>query len=151
MVDVDFFKRINDAHGHQAGDRALQAMARLLCETMRPGDLVARYGGEEFAIILPATDEKSAIAAAERLRRTIEKTPINCMAGLDLDVTVSVGCACRLPGAMTPENLVKSADTALYEAKDAGRNRVVSAAAVGPARPWVGAQEIRMFGDRKAH
>ncbi len=127
MVDIDFFKHINDNHGHQAGDRALQAVAHLLNTAMRPGDLVARYGGEEFAIILPATDEKSALAAAERLRRTIEKTPIDCSPSLHLDITVSVGCAERQPNTMTPEDLVKAADTALYQAKETGRNRVVSA------------------------
>ena len=134
MVDVDFFKRINDNHGHQAGDRALQAVARLLNETMRPGDLVARYGGEEFAIILPATDEKSAIAAAERLRRTIAKTFINCSHSVDIGVTISVGCADRRPNAMTPEDLVKAADMALYRAKETGRNRVVSARKLQPMR-----------------
>lgn len=127
MVDVDFFKRINDNHGHQAGDRVLQAVAQLLNETMRPGDLVARYGGEEFAIILPATNEKSAIAAAERLRRTIQKAPINCAVGTDICLTVSVGCAERGRHVLTPDELVKAADTALYRAKETGRNRVVSA------------------------
>jgi len=134
MVDVDFFKRINDNHGHQAGDRALQAVAKLLGETMRPGDLVARYGGEEFAIILPSTDETGAIAAAERLRRAIEKTSINCSPNVDIGITVSVGCADRQPNAMTPEDLVKAADTALYQAKETGRNRVVSAGKLPPTR-----------------
>lgn len=127
MVDIDFFKHINDNHGHQAGDRALQAVALLLNKSMRPGDLVARYGGEEFAVILPATDEKSAVAAAERLRRTIEKTSINCSPIVDIDITVSVGCADRQPNTTTPEDLVKAADAALYQAKKTGRNRVVSA------------------------
>ena len=127
MVDVDFFKRINDVHGHQAGDRALQAVAKLLSATMRPGDLVARYGGEEFAVILPGTNERSAVAAAERLRRTIEKASINCAVGTEICVTVSVGCADRGRHALAPHELVKAADTALYRAKETGRNRVVSA------------------------
>jgi diguanylate cyclase (GGDEF)-like protein len=127
MVDVDFFKCINDNHGHQAGDRVLQAVARLLSETMRTGDLVARYGGEEFAIILPETDEKQAVAAADSLRRTIEKSSINCAPGVDIHLTVSIGCAGRPPLAMTPADLVKAADMALYRAKRTGRNRVVSA------------------------
>lgn len=127
MVDIDFFKRINDSHGHQAGDRVLQAMARLLQETMRPGDVVARYGGEEFAVILPATEADSALAAAERLRLAIEKAVINCADKLDIGITVSIGCASREPHAMAPADLVKAADTALYRAKKTGRNRVVEA------------------------
>ena len=88
---------------------------------------MARYGGEEFAVILPATDESSAMAAAERLRLAIEKATINCAATVDIGITVSVGCADRRPHAMAPGDLVKAADTALYRAKQTGRNRVVSA------------------------
>ena len=133
MVDIDFFKRVNDNHGHPAGDRALQAVARLLKEMARPGDVVARYGGEEFAVILPETDTKSTMAVAERFRRTIEKNFINCAGGVDIGLTVSIGCADRRPRAMTPEDLVKAADTALYRAKETGRNRVVSARKLPPS------------------
>lgn len=132
MVDIDFFKRVNDNHGHQAGDRVLQAVVRLLNETTRPGDVVARYGGEEFAIILPETDEDSAMAMAERLHRTIENACIDCAVGENIGVTVSIGCASRGSHTMAPEDLVKAADTALYRAKETGRNQVVSARKLPP-------------------
>lgn len=127
LVDIDFFKRVNDSHGHQAGDRVLQAVARLLGETTRPGDLVTRYGGEEFAIILPETDENGALAMAERLRTTLEDARISCGACEDIAITVSIGCSSGRPFTVTPEALVKAADTALYRAKETGRNRVISA------------------------
>ncbi|WP_306258165.1 diguanylate cyclase [Pararhizobium sp. IMCC21322] len=127
LVDIDFFKRVNDIHGHQAGDEALQVVAQLLEEATRPGDIVARYGGEEFAIILPDTDEASAMAMAERLRFNIEAANIDCGIDEDIGVTVSIGCASQLSDMMTPEDFIRYADVALYAAKDAGRNRVVSA------------------------
>lgn len=127
LADIDFFKRVNDNHGHQVGDKVLQAVAQLLKEATRPGDIVARYGGEEFAIILPDTNEDSAMAMAERLRFIIEGNDIDCGIGENIGVTVSIGCASQLSDKMTPEDFVKHADVALYAAKDAGRNRVVSA------------------------
>ncbi|MDO8875545.1 MAG: diguanylate cyclase, partial [Pseudolabrys sp.] len=126
MVDIDFFKRANDNHGHQTGDQVLQTVVQLLNETVRPGDVVARYGGEEFIIILPETDEDNAMAMAERLRRTIEGHSFNCSNGENIGITVSIGCASRRPHAMAPDGLVKAADAALYQAKKTGRNRVVS-------------------------
>jgi len=127
MVDIDFFKSVNDTLGHQAGDQVLQSVARTLAEVTRPGDVVARYGGEEFAIILPETDQASANAMAERLRMAVESTRVECSACGNVSLTVSVGCASRLPHALTPAALVKAADSALYDAKDSGRNRVSSA------------------------
>lgn len=132
MVDIDFFKRVNDNHGHQTGDQVLQAIVRLLNETVRPADVVARYGGEEFIIILPETDEDSAMAMADRLRRTIDDHCFACPTGEDLRITVSIGCASRPHHAMAPEDLVKTADMALYRAKETGRNRVVSARELPP-------------------
>ena len=126
MVDIDFFKRVNDNHGHHTGDRVLQAVARLLNESIRPGDVMARYGGEEFTVILPDTDEDNA-AMAERLRRTIGDHSFNGPIGEDIGITVSIGCAGRWSDASAPEDLVKWADTALYRAKKTGRNRTVSA------------------------
>tara|TARA_R110000868_G_scaffold22354_40_gene91709 strand:- start:7048 stop:8526 length:1479 start_codon:yes stop_codon:yes gene_type:complete len=133
MVDVDFFKRVNDDHGHQVGDQALQAIARLLSETTRPGDVVTRYGGEEFAIILPESGEDSAMAMAQRLRSAVEYAGIDCGTGKDISVTVSIGCVNRPPQTLTPDELVKASDAALYQAKEAGRNRVVSAGPLPPA------------------
>lgn len=127
MVDIDFFKRVNDTLGHQAGDEVLKSVATILTETTRPGDVVARYGGEEFAVILPETSENSAIAMAERLRVAVENARIEYGASGGVSLTVSVGCASQLPHAGTPKALVKAADAALYCAKDTGRNRVSSA------------------------
>lgn len=127
MVDIDFFKRINDTHGHQAGDRILQDVVELMENTIRPGEVVARYGGEEFAVILPDTDEREAVATADRLRRAVERQLFDCGAAEPITVTVSIGCACRQPDAMPSEDLIESADAALYQAKRTGRNRVVTA------------------------
>ena len=127
MVDIDFFKRVNDNHGHQTGDQVLQTLVGLLNKTIRPGDILARYGGEEFIIILPETDEDSAMAMAERVRGTVEGYSFNCPIGVDIGVTVSIGCANRRVHAMASEDLVKAADAALYQAKKTGRNRAVLA------------------------
>lgn len=127
MVDIDFFKRVNDNHGHQAGDRVLQGMVRLLNESVRPSDIVARYGGEEFVVILPDSDEDSAIATANRLRTRIEKHPFECAVGENIGITVSIGCASRTSYVTVPDDLIKAADAALFKAKESGRNRVVSA------------------------
>ena len=127
MVDIDFFKRVNDNHGHHTGDQVLQTVVRLLNESIRPGDVVARYGGEEFTVILPETDEDSAMAMANRLRTTIDGHSFNCPIGEDIGITVSIGCVSRRPHAMAPEDIVKTADTSLYRAKKTGRNRVVLA------------------------
>lgn len=134
MVDIDFFKRVNDNHGHQIGDQVLRTLVRLLNQSVRPGDVVARYGGEEFTVILPETDEENAMAMADRLRRTIDEQSFNCPAGQDFRITISIGCACRRPHAMAPEYLVKVADAALFRAKKTGRNRVVSARELPPTR-----------------
>ena len=127
MVDLDFFKVVNDKYGHQTGDRVLQAVAGLLADTIRPADVVARYGGEEFVVILPGTDENEAMALANRLRETIGVRSFRGPADEGFIITVSIGCASRWPNSMSSEDLVKAADEALYRAKAAGRNRVVSA------------------------
>jgi diguanylate cyclase (GGDEF)-like protein len=133
MVDIDFFKQVNDNYGHQTGDQVLRTLVRLLNDAVRPGDVVARYGGEEFAIIFPETGESSALAMAERVRQNIEAHSFTCAAGGTFNLTVSVGCASRLTGAMTPDDLLQASDAALYRAKKAGRNRVVSADEASPA------------------
>lgn len=132
MVDIDFFKCVNDDYGHQIGDLVLQTVARLLDDSIRPKDVVARYGGEEFVVILPDTDENEAMALANRLRVAIGKHSFSRPADEDFNITVSIGCASRLPNTMASEDLVKEADAALYRAKEAGRNRIASARALAP-------------------
>jgi diguanylate cyclase (GGDEF)-like protein len=120
-IDVDHFKRINDDHGHQAGDRALAWLAAVLCEQTRGADVIARTGGEEFLVVLPGTDLASASEFAERVRRAVatEEAPIA--------LTISAGVAAETVPT-TPFALSHAADQALYEAKRDGRDRVVYAA-----------------------
>jgi two-component system cell cycle response regulator len=121
MLDVDHFKRINDGFGHPFGDRVIREVARILAETVRQVDKVGRYGGEEFLMVLPDTELQGAHILAERIRALIEA------AGFDPEGyrgTVSIGVAEWRPDVPSWEALVSRADKALYEAKDAGRNRV---------------------------
>ena len=134
LLDVDHFKKINDAHGHGAGDEVLVELARRLLVTVRRGDVVARYGGEEFAVLLPRTDVTEIAASAERIRQSMAATPI-AAGGRLLPVTVSVGGAALRPGQGIDE-WIADADRALYTAKGAGRNRVVTpATALAPHLP----------------
>jgi diguanylate cyclase (GGDEF)-like protein len=116
MLDVDHFKRFNDAFGHTAGDDALKTVADVLRHTARSFDHVVRYGGEEFALILPHTDSAQAVAAAERLRRAVAARPV-AVSGQDVSVTVSLGTATFPEDAINARDLVCRADEALYEAK----------------------------------
>jgi diguanylate cyclase (GGDEF)-like protein/PAS domain S-box-containing protein len=126
MCDVDFFKLFNDTYGHQGGDDCLKSVAKALQETaLRGGDCVARYGGEEFAVIMTATDEKSAVHVAEKIRQAVEKMAIaHSKSSVAPCVTLSLGVATLVPDDQgTPELLIKCADKALYLAKSSGRNR----------------------------
>ena len=124
MLDLDEFKRVNDEHGHPAGDAVLKEMARVLKETLRTVDSVGRYGGEEFVIILPHTSPEEARATGERIRRKVQGH-VFWVGAKPLNVTVSVGVASYpTPTVDSPESLVREADGALYRAKEAGRNRV---------------------------
>jgi diguanylate cyclase (GGDEF)-like protein len=126
MADLDHFKDLNDTHGHDAGDRALRVFVSVLRSVLRPGDLACRYGGEEFVVALPNCDGESALRVCERLREAL------ALAGLDGTVPVftsSFGVAPPRMGA-TLQDMVSEADAALYEAKDAGRNRSVMLDAV---------------------
>lgn len=127
MFDIDFFKPFNDASGHQAGDDCLRAVAQALQDSLhRASDLVARYGGEEFAVLLPECAEEQARTLAEILRARIEGLRYPHEAAPAGVVTVSVGVAAAVPSkGLSPEDLVRRADEALYEAKRRGRNRVV--------------------------
>ena len=127
MLDVDYFKRFNDRHGHQAGDACLTRVAQALAAGMRrAGDLTARYGGEEFSIVLPNTGADEARQIGEALRRAIEDLGIPHASADAAQVTISVGIAVQSPpGVADPDALLRLADAALYHAKDAGRNCVV--------------------------
>lgn len=125
MLDIDHFKKINDAHGHPAGDAVLQAVAKCLSACVRPTDTVARYGGEEFAVVLPDCQVSFGNVVAERIREMIEALCIPVTPTVNIHVTVSIG------GAYAPEWIRSTAvlwtdraDTELYRAKAQGRNRV---------------------------
>ncbi len=127
MFDIDHFKLINDTYGHPAGDAVLAELARAVIPAIRTEDVFARYGGEEFAILSRTTTRAAALVVAERLRKTIEEQAF-AHEGTRLSVTVSIGVG-YMPNAVitSPEQLVNVADKALYQAKRAGRNRVVCA------------------------
>jgi diguanylate cyclase (GGDEF)-like protein len=127
ILDIDHFKRINDAHGHPGGDAVLREVAAVLRETTRAGDLLGRIGGEEFAMLMPETDTAQAERACERLRAGIAARTIALDGGVAAQVTVSTGIA-LLSAGEPGDQLVSRADKALYEAKAGGRNQVRLAA-----------------------
>jgi len=130
VLDIDYFKAINDTHGHDAGDEVLREFALRIRKSIRNIDLACRYGGEEFVIVMPETDMAVATMVAERLRRRIASEPFLIQDGAHgLDVTISVGIAALDGPADTAAAVLKRADTALYRAKRDGRNRVVPDAA----------------------
>jgi diguanylate cyclase (GGDEF)-like protein len=131
MIDIDHFKRVNDGHGHAAGDVVLRQVGRLLAGEARSCDVAARYGGEELAVILPVTDATGAAAFAERVRARIASARfiVSPAGGPDvvLTVTASFGVAAIPEDADSESELLRSADVALYAAKRGGRNRVATA------------------------
>ncbi|MBF0628324.1 MAG: diguanylate cyclase [Magnetococcales bacterium] len=130
LFDVDHFKKFNDTHGHDQGDRVLQAIGRVMRELFRDVDHPCRYGGEEFAVVLPSTGFPGAGLAAERLRTGVEALVID-----GLKVTISIGVAIHPGVGQDPADMLKQADTALYASKQAGRNRVSFAAGCESAIP----------------
>jgi len=126
MVDIDFFKKYNDTYGHQQGDVALQAVAKVFLKALnRPGDFVARWGGEEFIALLSNTDATGAVGVAERIRKLSEIMEIPSSDGTVTKITVSVGVNTRIHGlSCTVDEFISRADMALYDAKNKGRNRV---------------------------
>ncbi|MBB4441407.1 MULTISPECIES: PleD family two-component system response regulator [Rhizobium] len=130
ITDIDRFKHVNDTYGHDGGDEVLREFSNRVRSTIRGADLACRYGGEEFVVVMPDTSPEIAAAVAERLRAAIENAPFMLKhAGEALNVTASFGIASRITSVLTPDQLMKQADLALYEAKNTGRNRVVAAAA----------------------
>jgi diguanylate cyclase (GGDEF)-like protein len=124
MVDIDHFKRLNDEFGHLLGDEVLRGVSTILKQHLRKVDMVSRYGGEEFAIIIPETTGANALVVAEKLRRQIESHPFP---GVPRPVTISCGVADYPSHGNIRDELVAAADGALYQAKQAGRNRVIAA------------------------
>lgn len=127
VVDLDHFKKINDTHGHPAGDSVLVKVASRLRSCIRPQEALGRYGGEEFLVVLPGADNKTAMAVAERMHNAVASQS-EVIGNAQLQLTISAGIASTVifPTATT-EELISRADVALYAAKDAGRNRVMEA------------------------
>jgi diguanylate cyclase (GGDEF)-like protein len=128
MLDLDHFKRVNDEHGHAAGDAVLVHVANCLRHSARHADVPARLGGEEFVVMLPETTLAEALETAERIRKTIEQGPPAEFEGRAIPVTASLGVAMMRSDSKGIEAIINEADMALYEAKEAGRNRVATAA-----------------------
>lgn len=130
IMDIDHFKRVNDTHGHDAGDEVLREFARRIRKVVRGIDLCARFGGEEFVVVMPDTDVALAHSIAERIRERVAELPFAVADGAQqLDVTVSIGLSWLEHADDSPETLLQRADQALYAAKRNGRNRVMSEAA----------------------
>lgn len=129
MLDVDHFKAVNDTHGHQVGDEVLRSLASRLRQAVRRADVVARYGGEEFLVILPETTLPQALGLAERIRFDVAQHTMALIHGEALRITVSIGVAAFPDHGADADSLCRSADAALYAAKQSGRNRVEAARA----------------------
>lgn len=125
LLEIDFFKKVNDTYGHRSGDMILKGISKLLVDSMRSIDWVCRYGGEEITILLPETDLNIAQQVAEKLRKLIELKPFDIEDEQHIYITVSIGVSTYPQHAKEASNLVSYADTALYKAKDNGRNQVV--------------------------
>jgi diguanylate cyclase (GGDEF)-like protein len=124
LVDLDHFKRLNDSHGHAAGDRVLRHVGTLLAASVRAIDTAGRYGGEEFLVVLPETDVDAAASVAEKLRRTVAGSSLRLDSGEVVTVTLSAGVAGGQGEILRPDVLVRDADAALYSAKALGRDQV---------------------------
>lgn len=124
MLDIDHFKDVNDTYGHDVGDDVLRSLAETAVMALRGADILGRLGGEEFGVLLPETDESSAMEVAERLRRSIENTSISTREHT-LKITVSIGVSTLKKDTSSVQDLLKHADVALYDAKQSGRNRVI--------------------------
>ncbi|MCJ7435662.1 MAG: diguanylate cyclase [Anaerolineales bacterium] len=126
FLDIDHFKAINDQHGHSVGDHTLHQLAEILSKNLRQYDRIGRWGGEEFVVILPDTKISEAIAIAERMRVAIAETKFSLENGKYYEVQISLGVACATRSYPSLAKLIDVADQAMYQAKQAGRNRVCS-------------------------
>ena len=124
IADIDYFKRVNDQHGHPVGDEVLCAVSAVLTQAARASDFVARIGGEEFGLLFPEATPDTAAAVAERMRSAVESFPVITASGMELKITISIGLA-QFEGSLT--EALSHADKALYKAKNNGRNRVEQA------------------------
>jgi diguanylate cyclase (GGDEF)-like protein len=124
LADLDHFKRLNDSHGHAAGDLVLRQVGALLAANVRATDTAGRYGGEEFLVVLPETDADAAASVAEKLRRIVARTPVQLADGELVSITLSAGVAGGQGEVLRPDVLVRDADAALYSAKALGRDQV---------------------------
>ncbi|WP_430755065.1 GGDEF domain-containing protein [Magnetovirga frankeli] len=146
LVDLDFFKRVNDEHGHEVGNLALKQTAQQIQTHLRKLDIGCRYGGEEFALILPNTQLEKAMEVAERLRQLREQEPVPLPDGEGLPLTASYGVAVFTGGEfISRQEFTAHADHYLYKAKDAGRNRVCAPTPKRPADTEVSADEKRLL------
>jgi diguanylate cyclase (GGDEF)-like protein len=126
MLDIDYFKRINDKYGHQAGDMVLESLAQILKKVFRESDVIARYGGEEFVIVLPLTDRDGVIAAADKIMSLVRDSTVLYNNGDHteaLKITISIGVAEWVRGD-DRIRMIEKVDNALYKAKEEGRNRI---------------------------
>ena len=124
LIDVDHFKRVNDEHGHQTGDRLLVEIAQTCAATLRRTDLLARFGGEEFIVLLPETGQRDAVRLAERMRQAVQAGLRDPQHPLQVPVTISLGVVAMSAATPTLDALIRATDQALYDAKRAGRDRV---------------------------
>jgi diguanylate cyclase (GGDEF)-like protein len=122
LADVDHFKQVNDVYGHPAGDMTLRSIAQVLHKTLRPYDQVGRYGGEEFVVVAPKCGLAEAVGLAERIRTSVNAVKLRVAAGVEIQPSISIGVA--VGNTTSSDNLLRSADTALYRAKSSGRNCV---------------------------
>jgi diguanylate cyclase (GGDEF)-like protein len=128
MIDIDHFKKINDTHGHAAGDDAIRQIADIIGHSIRTTDQAARFGGEEFVVLLREVDQETALLLAERIRRSIEQKTIR-HGEASIAATVSIGVAINAEGDRDVQDMIERADQGLYVAKKTGRNRVFLMAA----------------------